>query len=124
MVDDSDFEEEKYRMQVLLMLAHYVNMWSGHLGEIKGVADRIELKSGTHPLRQTPYRACPKRYELIEEHVNKMISGGVIEPVQINWSSPIVIVLKKDGTPLFCMDYRERNEVTIPHSYLIPHTDD
>ena len=37
---------------------------------------------------------------------------GVIEPANSPWSSPIVIVRKKGGSPRFSMDYRQLNTIT------------
>lgn len=80
--DLSDIENEKYGKNVFVMLERHQKMWSGHLGYIKGIAHRIELKQGTIPVRQQPYRAGSQRCELIEKHVNKMLSADVIEPSQ------------------------------------------
>lgn len=54
MVDLSDTEDETYRKQVLVLLARHEKILSGHLGEIKWVSHRIELKPLTRPLRQHP----------------------------------------------------------------------
>lgn len=117
MIDFSDIKDEMYGKQVLFILELHEKMCSGHLGEINVLAHRIKLKPGTRPPRQHPYSAGTLRRELIEENVNKMLAAKDIELVQSNWETPIVIEPKKDGTTLFCVDYRKLNEVTVPDSY-------
>jgi len=39
-----------------------------------------------------------------------METEGVIEPSTSAWSSPVVIVRKKDGKPRFCIDFRKVNQ--------------
>jgi hypothetical protein len=39
---------------------------------------------------------------VIEEEVNKMMNLGVIEPSTSPYSSPVVLVKKKDGSVCFC----------------------
>jgi len=99
-------------------------MWSGRLGEITATHHRITLKPASVPTRQPPYRAGHKSRELITEQVDKMHKAGVIEPAQSEWTSPVVIVTKKDGSPRFCVDYRRLNTATIRDSYPIPRMDD
>jgi hypothetical protein len=38
--------------------------------------------------------------------------------------TPMIFVLKKDGTQRLCMDYHALNEVTIKNMYLLPRIDD
>ena len=46
---------------------------------------------------------------------------GVIEESNSPWSSPVVLVTKKDG---FCVDYRKLNDVTKKDHYPFPRIDD
>lgn len=82
-------------------------------GRAQVVAHRIELKQGTHPLRQQPYRAGPNHRELIEEHVEKMFAAEVIELAQSDWDSHLFIEANKNGTLRFSVDYRKLNEGTV-----------
>ena len=70
------------------------------------------------PVRRQPYGKCDTE----TEEVNKMLDRGIIEPSNSPWSSPIVLVSKKDGSTRFCIDYRKLNEVQ--DAYTIPRVDD
>ncbi len=49
---------------------------------------------------------------------------GVIEPSSSEWSSPIVLVPKKDGTLRFCLDFRKLNSVSKFDPYPMPRVDE
>ena len=53
-----------------------------------------------------------------------MQQTGVISCSNSAWSSPIVLVRKKDGEPRFCVDYRALNKCTKKRSYPLPRIDD
>ena len=49
---------------------------------------------------------------------------GLIEPSHSTWSSPCVLVPKKDGSFRFCTDFRKVNFLTKPDSYPLPRIED
>jgi len=57
---------------------------------------------------------------IINEEVEKMLADDVIEPSHSPWSSPIVLVKKKDGKHRFCIDFRRVNDATHKDAYPLP----
>lgn len=53
-----------------------------------------------------------------------MLELGVIEPSKSEWSSPIVIVPKKDNTIRVCIDFRKLNAQSRFDAYPMPRIDD
>ncbi|UYV61745.1 K02A2.6-like [Cordylochernes scorpioides] len=76
------------------------------------------------PIKQRPYRVAPSERRLIQDEVNKMIENHIVKPSESPWSSPVILVRKKDGTWRFCVDYRRLNKITKKDVYPLPRIDD
>ena len=83
------------------------------------------IDTGSNPPFKVPYRPAGfARRQVIEENLTKMLADGVIEPSVSPWSSPVVLVRKKDGSTRFCVDLRRLNEVTKKDAYPLPNISD
>ncbi|XP_071321134.1 uncharacterized protein [Trachinotus anak] len=87
------------------------------------VEHNIVLKDPT-PVRQRMYRVPEKLLTALKAELEVMKSLGVIERSQSEWSSPIVLVLKKDGSIRFCIDFRKVNSQSNFDAYPTPRLDD
>ena len=82
------------------------------------------MTEGTKAIRQPPHRLGPQKEIEAEKQVQALLKQGLIEPGSGAWSSPVVLVRKKDGSWRFCVDYRRLNAVTQQDAYPLPRIDE
>ncbi|GFV60297.1 hypothetical protein TNCV_3469331 [Trichonephila clavipes] len=95
----------------------------------KSTAAKTNMKhkiyTGDHaPINQRAYRVSPTERRVIHEEVQKMLDEGIVQPSESPWSSPVVLIRKKDSSWRFCVDYRKLNRVTKKDVYPLPRIDD
>ena len=93
----------------------------------RGETDLVEMTIDTGDAK--PQRCPPRRMPFavrgeVARQLDKMQATGVIQPSASPWSSPVVMVRKKDGSHRFCIDYRQLNSVTKADTYPLPRIDD
>ncbi|XP_030835086.1 uncharacterized protein LOC115921611 [Strongylocentrotus purpuratus] len=111
----SEGQPEEKR-ELLLRRQDLFSKGSMDLGQTSIVAHKIETGDAE------PSLPLAKREEAVRA-IDEMKSQGVIEPASGEWGSMIVLV-KKDGSMRFCVEYRCLNRVTKKDSYPLPRIDD
>ncbi|KAL5861508.1 hypothetical protein ACOSQ4_002804 [Xanthoceras sorbifolium] len=85
---------------------------------------KIPLIAGCSPVNVRNYRHPYVQKNEIERIVREMLDSGIIRHSNSPFSSPILLVKKKDGTWRFCLDYRELNKITVKDKFPIPLIDE
>ncbi|CAG2186270.1 Retrovirus-related Pol polyprotein from transposon 17.6,Retrovirus-related Pol polyprotein from transposon 412,Retrovirus-related Pol polyprotein from transposon 297 [Mytilus edulis] len=77
------------------------------------------------PFQSRPYRTTPTAKKEIDRQVAEMLEHDIIEPSNSPYSSPVVLVRKKNNAGFrFAIDYRRINEFTVPLTFAIPRLED
>jgi hypothetical protein len=112
--------------EITMILYQYKNIFSTPEGlppqRLQNHA--IPLKEGSNTVKVKPYRYPHSQKEQIEKMVLEMLEQGIIQASNSPFSSPIVLVKKKDGSWRFCTDYRALNAITVKDSFPMPTVDE
>ena len=118
---DSDLSQEQ-KQQLLVFLGKNRKAFAKDASELIGTHKHfhtIHTKTDT-PVRSVPYRTSPKMAQEIEKQIKVMEDTGLIEKSTSEWSSPVVLVKKKNGDFRFAVDYRKLNAITENLFFQIP----
>ena len=113
------------QQQLNNLLEEFADIFAQHpadIGHSPNTTHRIETTG--HPIRQPLRRRNPAVRQQEDQHVQEMLDADIISPSSSPWSSPVVLVRKKDGSTRFCVDYRRLNDVTKKDATPLPRMDD
>ena len=93
-----DLEQQQ---EIKRALQCYPEIIRGQLGLTRSIEHRI-VTGENRALRQRPYRIPPALKTAVTEELKTLLDQGLVEESTSEWSSPLVIVKKKDGGNHMC----------------------
>jgi hypothetical protein len=117
--------DDKQREQLLKVLWKYGQLFDVREPSKIDIILKNAIDTSMHrPIHTPPYRKSNKDQETLGKETDKLLKNGIIEHSTSPWSSPVVLVKKKDGTTRFCVDYRRLNQITTKDAFPLPRIDD
>ena len=104
------------------VLAKHNDLFADELGTIRGITAKLHVSPDAKPRFYRP-RSIPYALKSrVDQALDKLMVEGILEPVQYSeWASPIVPVVKRDGSIHVCGDYKLTvNQVALVDTYPLP----
>jgi hypothetical protein len=79
----------------------------------------IPLQEDSKPPNLRSYRIPHKQKDEVKRLITEMLHDSIIRPSHNPYSSPAILVRKKDGSWRMCIHYRELNSQTIKNKFPI-----
>ena len=119
---DEDIDEE-YRHQFKDLVKEFEHVFSSSewdLGKCDVTSHKIEVYPGSRPVK-IPNRRMPLHYkEDLQNKIDVFLDKDLITPCHSPYSSPAMLVPKKNGKLRLFIDYRQLNKQTVKSSWPIP----
>ena len=107
----SDALTSEQREEVEALIEQYPDVLTSVPGRTDLIQQDIKL-STSEPIQSEGYPFPFKASDVMDSEIKEMLELGVIEKSVLSYSSPVVLVPKKDGSVPFCIDFRKLNKVT------------
>lgn len=108
------------------IISKFPDVFSGKLGHFKHERISLEMKPDAKPIFLKP-RTVPLAFiDLMNRELDRMVEEGVLSPVESSqWGTPLVPVLKADGTVRLCGDYKSTvNKFLVDVKYPLPRVEE
>ena len=84
----------------------------------------ISLLPQSIPVNIKPYHYPHAHKHIMTSLIHEMLKEGIICPNTSPFTSPVILIKKKDGTWHFCVDYRGLNAIIVKDFFPIPTIDE
>lgn len=119
---DCDLTEESEINELRILLNKYAHLFIRGFPSTRVKTGQLEirLKDPTKYVERRPYRLSPVEREKVRDIVQELLDHNIIRESKSPFSSPIILVKKKNGDDRMCVDYRELNSNTLRDHYPLP----
>ena len=93
------------------------------IGHCTFVEHKINL-TDDNPFKQRHRRIPPAMIDEIRAHLEQLAACGFIRELHSPWAAKVVLVRKRGGSIIMCVDYRQLNKRTIRDPYALPRVED
>ena len=84
----------------------------------------IPIKPGEKPFRKKLRMINPKLLPIIEKEIKKLFDTKIIMTLRFSkWVANLVLVRKKNGEIILCIDFQNLNKVSMKDNYPLPKMD-
>jgi len=119
-ISRDDLSETQKDELNLLLATFEARLCSKKLGCTTLVEHTIDT-GDAKPIKRPSYQFSPKLLETLHAHVDELLEQGVVRPSKSSWSSPVMLVPKKEkGNFRVVVDFRLLNEKTKKDAYPPP----
>lgn len=92
-----------------------------------GCTDKVKHHIKLHD--ETPFKhharpIHPQDIEAVRKHLQELFDAGVIRESESQYSSPIVVVKKRNNDVLLCIDFQKLNLQTVKDAYALPNLEE
>ena len=123
---DSCVKQQCSDVNVKAKITDLVNKYSSLCSEESSVTNVLKYKMSLvddEPVEKLPYAIPMSYHDKFKETLDTMLQEGIIEPSDSNYSSPCIIVPKKDTDYIrIAVDYRSLNKKVVKNRELINNT--
>lgn len=117
-------ESQQAKFKDFMRNYHDLFAWNpDNFGRTSVITHSIDT-GNAKPIKQRFYRTSYQNQLFIKEEIQRLLKAGLIKPSSSQWTSPVVVVEKKNGKKRLCVDYRKLNNATKKDCYPLPRIDD
>jgi len=116
----------EFRDRIVELWKEYKDCFNWDYNEMSGLSrEMVELKlpirSDKKPVKQIPRRFAPQILSKIKEEIERLLKSKFIRTARyVDWLANIVLVKKKNGTIIVCIDFRGLNLATPKDEFPMP----
>lgn len=122
-IDESCLSSEQ-KSQLQKLADQYSDIFvqkNTQLGKCDIIKHKITVDPGQPPLRQRAYRLRPDQKDIMDNTLQEMLEGDIIEGSTSPWAAPCMLVAKRNGSGYrFVVDYRRLNNITQLDAHPLP----